>query len=132
VNDLNQVTLTGFIGKPPEMRGGTVLSFSMCVNESFKDKTTGEWKDVPNWVRVIQFGKAATYSMGVIGKGAKVLVSGKLHENVWTDKAGAKHYDIEVVAHVVQPLTVVKREAKPADVPAVPEEWPDENPDIPL
>ena len=46
---VNKVILIGNLGKDPEVKytpqGTAVARISIATNESYKDKTSGEWKD---------------------------------------------------------------------------------------
>jgi single-strand DNA-binding protein len=55
----NQVILIGNLGADPEIRTVSndkqVANLRLCVNESYKDRTTGEWKNKPQWFRLFSF-----------------------------------------------------------------------------
>lgn len=98
---LNKVTLIGNLGIDPEIRnlnsGNSVANFSLATSESWKDKTTGEKKEVTQWHRVV------VWNDGLIGviekyvkKGSKVYVEGELQTRKW-EKDGVDHYTTEVV-----------------------------------
>jgi single-strand DNA-binding protein len=101
-NSLNKVTLIGNLGKDPEIRsfqnGGRAASFSLATSESWKDKTSGEWKERTEWHRV------SVMSDGLVGvvekylrKGSKIYLEGKLETRKWTDKEGRDNYTTEIV-----------------------------------
>ena len=101
-NSINKVTLIGNLGKDPEIRsfqnGGRAASFSLATSESWKDKTSGEWKERTEWHRV------SVMSDGLVGvvekylrKGSKIYLEGKLETRKWTDKEGRDNYTTEIV-----------------------------------
>lgn len=96
----NVVVISGALGKDPEHRqtqgGSSVLSFSVAVGD--RRKVGEKWEDVTHWVDVVLFGKRADSLAGILRKGMKVTVSGKLSQNRWEDKQGNKRSKLEVVA----------------------------------
>ena len=86
-NDINQVTLTGRLGKDPEIKhlgnDQSVANFSIAVGESWKDKNTGDWVNKAEWVPITVWG-------GLV----KV---GKFQTRKYTDKSGSDRYTNEVV-----------------------------------
>ena len=58
-NHMNRATLIGNVGGDPEKRtfgnGGSVVSFSLATNESWKDKGSGERKTKTEWHRISIF-----------------------------------------------------------------------------
>lgn len=118
---INRVTISGNLGRDPELRatksGMQVLTFSVCVNERRKNQQTGDWDDVPNWVRCTMFGNRAESVSRYVGKGSHVTVAGRLRENKWQDKQGNNRSMLEVVVDDID-FTGSQREQQPqqADV----------------
>ena len=58
---VNKVTILGNLGADPEVRrtgsGDCCASFSVAVSESWKDKNTGEQKEVTEWIRCVAWRK---------------------------------------------------------------------------
>lgn len=92
---INIVAISGNLGQDPELRqtrGGTsVLSFSVCVNESRYDKQKKEWTSIPNWVDVTFFGEAAPRYSERLKKGSHVSIQGRLKQDTWEDKNTGKN-----------------------------------------
>ena len=105
---LNQVQIIGHIGKDPETRsfpsGDQVCNFSIATTERWKDKQTGEQKEVTEWHRISTFGKLAEISAQYLHKGSLVFVQGKLTTRKWTDKDGAEKYSTEIKADTMKML----------------------------
>lgn len=57
--------------------------FSLAVNESYKDKQTGEWKDIPSYFDCTLRGKGAEVFVKSLTKGRGVTVTGSLKQNRW-------------------------------------------------
>lgn len=134
---VNKFIGIGNLGKEPEMRfmpnGNAVTNFSIAISEKYKDKTSGEQKEVTEWVNIVMFGKLAEIAGEYLGKGSKVYVEGKLKTEKYTDKNGVEKYATKVVAEKMDMLSS-KGEAKPAAsrpaAPPMPDDLPDD--DIPF
>lgn len=135
---VNKFIGIGNLGKDPEMRfmpnGNAVCNFSIAISERYKDKTSGEMKEITEWVNIVMFGKLAEIAGEYLAKGSKVYVEGKLKTEKYTDKAtGADRYTTKVVAEKMDMLSS-KGESKPAvsrpAAPPMPDDLPDE--DIPF
>lgn len=101
---INQVSITGNLTRQPEIRntaGGTaVLSFDIAVNDRRKN-ASGSWEDVPNFFECVTFGNRATALGGILTKGMKVSIAGKLHYSSW-EKDGQKHSKVDIIANEVE------------------------------
>lgn len=100
---VNEVTLVGHVGRPPEMRylpeGGAVATLSLATSETWKDKTSGEQKEKTEWHRVVIFGKPADIAERFVKKGTLLYIRGKLRTRKWTDKDNIERYSTEVVVN---------------------------------
>lgn len=101
---INHVALVGNLTRSPELRstesGTTVLSFGIAVNDRRKN-ASGEWKDAPNFFECVTFGYRATALSGILAKGMKVAVSGKLHYSSW-EKDGQKHSKVDIIVNEIE------------------------------
>ena len=101
----NQIILTGNLGQDPDMsftrNGNAVTKFSLGVNQG-KDKPT-------MWVYIETWKDLAEQCNSKLAKGTRVEVTGRLVQDVWTEKEGGKkRYAFKVVAQTVH---VLKRSA---------------------
>ena len=89
MSSLNRATLVGNLGQDPEVRysqsGQAVTNVSIATTESYKDKQTGERKDLTEWHRVVFFNKLAEIAGQYLKKGAKVIVEGSIRTRKYTD-----------------------------------------------
>lgn len=98
---LNKVQLIGRLGDDPEIKSlstGVVGNFSIATTDSWKDKNTGEKKEVTQWHRCVCWseglcGVLETY----VRKGMRVFVEGQLQTRKWQDQDGKDRYSTEVV-----------------------------------
>ncbi|MDD5394312.1 MAG: single-stranded DNA-binding protein [Thiothrix sp.] len=99
---LNKVTIIGTLGRDPEVKymssGDAVANLSIATNESWKDKTTGEKKELTEWHRVTLFRKLAEIAGEYLRKGQQVYIEGSLKTRSYDDKDGQKRYVTEIVA----------------------------------
>jgi single-strand DNA-binding protein len=97
---VNKVILIGNLGKDPEVRytasGEAMCNFSLATTESWKDKSTGEKKELTEWHRISFFGKLAEIAGQYLKKGSQVYVEGSLRTRKWTDKEGQERYTTEI------------------------------------
>ncbi len=101
---VNRVTLVGNLGQDPEVRylpnGGAVTNITLATSESWRDKQTGESKEVTEWHRVVLFGKLAEVAGEYLRKGSQVYIEGQLKTRKWQDQSGQDRYTTEVVVNV--------------------------------
>lgn len=104
---MNKVILIGRVGKDPEVRtidnGNTVANFSIATSESYKDKTTGEKKEVTEWHNVVLWGKIAEIAQQYVKKGDLISIVGKNRTRSW-EKDGVTRYTTEVLGDELRML----------------------------
>ena len=101
---INHVSITGNLTRSPELRatqsGTPVLSFGIAVNDRRKN-ASGNWEDVPNFFECVTFGNRATALSGILTKGMKVAIAGKLHYSSW-ETDGQKHSKVDIIANEIE------------------------------
>jgi single-strand DNA-binding protein len=101
MSGVNKVILVGRLGKDPEVRnlenGATVANFTVATSESYKDKTTGEKKEVTEWHNVVLWRGLAEIAQKYLHKGDMIYIEGKLRTRSW-EKEGVTRYTTEVIA----------------------------------
>jgi len=100
MSGVNKVILVGRLGKDPEVRnlenGATVANFTMATSESYKDKTTGDKKEITEWHNIVLWRGLAEVAAKYLHKGDMVYVEGKLRTRSW-EKEGVTRYTTEIV-----------------------------------
>lgn len=89
--DLNKLLFTGRLtGDPePSNHGGTDYSnFSIAVNNSWKDKQTGENVEHPEFVPLSASGPKAKFINQYLKKGTLVWIEARWNTSRWQDKDG--------------------------------------------
>ncbi len=101
MSGVNKVILVGRLGKDPEVRnldnGAVVANFSIATSESYKDRTTGEKKEITEWHNIVLWRGLAEIAQKFLHKGDMVYIEGKLRTRSW-EKEGVTRYTTEVVA----------------------------------
>jgi single-strand DNA-binding protein len=100
MSGVNKVILVGRLGKDPEVRnlesGVSVASFTMATSESYKDRVTGEKKEITEWHNIVLWRGLAEIAQRYLHKGDMVYIEGKLRTRSW-EKEGVTRYITEVV-----------------------------------
>ena len=106
-NDLNSCNFIGRLGRDPETKylpnGDAVTNFSIAVGESWKDKASGEKKEVTEWVNCVAFRKLGEICGEWLKKGSQIYIGGKMKTRTW-EKEGQKHYRTEIILENMQML----------------------------
>jgi single-strand DNA-binding protein len=88
MNNYDTITLTGLVGTEPHQTGTSgnfpVVSFRLLSFQSHFDRAKGVWvDDDPNWYRVSAFRHLAVNVLTSVGKGDRVIVTGRLRIRDW-------------------------------------------------
>ena len=104
---VNKVIIVGNLGRDPETRylpsGEAVTNISVATTDTWKDKTSGEKKELTEWHRVAFFGRLAEIAGEYLKKGSQVYVEGSLRTRKY-EKDGQDHYSTEIRATSMQML----------------------------
>jgi single-strand DNA-binding protein len=105
---VNKVILVGNLGDDPKTRylpsGDAVANIRLATTDRFKDKTSGEMKELTEWHRVSFFGRLAEIVNEYLKKGSSVYIEGRIRTRKYTDQAGVEKYATEIVAEQMQML----------------------------
>lgn len=105
---VNKVILVGNLGADPETRylpsGDAVSNIRLATTDRYKDKSSGEMKEMTEWHRVAFFGRLAEIANEYLKKGSSVYIEGRIRTRKWTDQAGQERYSTEIVADQMQML----------------------------
>lgn len=113
---VNKFIGIGNLGRDVELRfmpdGKAVANFSIAISERYKDKSTGEQKEVTEWVNIALFGRLAEIAGEYLHKGSKVYIEGKLKTEKYT-KDGIDRYSTKIIGEKLDLLSS-KGEGKPS------------------
>ncbi len=103
----NNVSLTGNITRDPELRftpnGQAVASFGLAVNRRWQNRQTNEWEEATSFFDVTCWAQMAENIAESLGRGTRVVVTGRLQQRSWETQDGDKRSKVEVVADEVAP-----------------------------
>ena len=104
--NINRVILTGNLTADPELStlasGTSVCRLRLAVNRRYKDQSTGEWSEKPNYFDIKVWGAQGENCAQYLSKGRPVAVDGRLEWSEWESQDGGKRSKVEVVADTVQ------------------------------
>lgn len=96
---MNTITVIGNVGQDPELRytasGKAVVKFSVADTRGKDDQKQTQWH------RVTVFDEQAENVCEQVKKGARVLVTGRLQIDKYTDKDGVEKMSYDIVAEDV-------------------------------
>ena len=104
--NINRVILTGNLTADPELStlpsGTSVCRLRLAVNRRYKDQSSGEWTEKPNYFDIKVWGAQGENCAQYLSKGRPVAVDGRLEWSEWESQDGGKRSKVEVVADTVQ------------------------------
>lgn len=116
----NQITIEGRLTKNPEPKlspsGVKYARFSICYNQSKKDRNTEQWENIPHFFNCVTFKKMAD-TVATYKKGDPVTISGILQSSKW-EKDGEKRSDISILVNDIKLLNIPKKNVRTEDSPA--------------
>jgi len=105
---VNRVTLVGNLGRDPESKvfpsGGQVCNVRIATTDRWKDKQSGEMREITEWHSVVFNDRLAEIAAQYLRKGSQVYVEGSLRTRKWQDKDGQDRYTTEIRADTMQML----------------------------
>ncbi|AOY97605.1 single-stranded DNA-binding protein (plasmid) [Cupriavidus sp. USMAA2-4] len=105
---VNKVILVGNLGADPETRympsGDAVTNIRLATTDRYRDKASGDMKELTEWHRVSFFGKLAEIAGQYLKKGSQVYIEGRIRTRKWQDQSGQDKYSTEIVADQMQML----------------------------
>jgi single-strand DNA-binding protein len=101
------VTVVGNVTRDPEMRytpsGVAKASFGVAVSRRWQNRTSQEWEEQTSFFNVVCWREMAENVCESIGKGARIVVSGRLEQRSWETENGDKRSVVEIVADDIGP-----------------------------
>ena len=101
---MNDVKMIGNLTRDIEIRvlpkGGNIGITGLAVSRKYK-KTDGTTGEEVCFVDIVFFGKTAEIANQYLSKGSKVLISGRLKLDTWTDQTGNRHNKHSVIVETM-------------------------------
>lgn len=115
---MNQFVFMGRTTKEPEIKytsdGKAIAKFTLAVDRRFK-------KDTADFFDCTAFGGNAEFIEKYVKKGTKLIVTGSVQNNNYTNKEGKKIYGISFLAAMVEFVESKKAQEPKEEAPK--EEW---------
>jgi single-strand DNA-binding protein len=100
MRDWNKVTLVGALGKDPELKstpnGNKFVRMTLATTVRWTDQKTKESKSQTEWHHLSAWDKVAEIMADQLKKGDRVMMSGKIHYNEYTDAKGEKKTETQI------------------------------------
>ena len=101
---MNKIILLARLTRDPEVRysqgekSTAIASFSVAVNRKFKREGEPE----ADFFNCTAFGKQAEFVEKYLKQGTKVVLSGRLQNNNYTNKEGQKVYSVQIMVEEIE------------------------------
>ena len=101
---MNKIILMGRLTRDPEVRysqgekSTAIASFSIAVNRKFKRENEPE----ADFFNCTAFGKQGEFVEKYLKQGTKILLSGRVQNNNYTNKEGQKVYSVQIMADEIE------------------------------
>jgi single-strand DNA-binding protein len=106
MSDAN-ITVVGNLTRDPELRftpsGMATVRMGIAVNYRRRNQQTQEWDETTSFMNVVAFRDLAENAAESLGKGNRVLVTGRLEVSEYETKEGEKRQSVEIIADEIGP-----------------------------
>ena len=101
---MNKIILMGRLTRDPEVRYSqgenslAIARFSLAVNRTFKRQGDPE----ADFFNCTAFGRLAEFAEKYLKQGTKILLSGRVQNDNYTNKEGQKVYSVQIIAEEME------------------------------
>ena len=103
----NTITVVGNLTRDPEIRynasGQANARLGIAVSRRWQNRQTNEWEEQTSFLNVVCWREMAENVAESIGKGTRVVVTGRLEQRSWETEQGEKRSVVEIVADEIAP-----------------------------
>jgi len=103
----NVITISGNTTRDPELKflnsGQASVQLGVAVNRRWQNKQTSEWEEKVSFFDVVAYGPLAENVSSSIGRGDRVVVTGRLEQRSYETAAGEKRNAFEINADEISP-----------------------------
>jgi len=101
----NTTTVTGNLTRDPEVRytkeGHANAQLGLAVHRRWMDRETKEWEESTSFFDVVCWRELAENVAMTLGKGMRVMVTGRLEQRSWETDQGERRSKVEIIAEGV-------------------------------
>ena len=83
--------------------GAAKATFGVAVSRRWQNRQTNEWEEQTSFFNVVCWRRLAENVSESLGKGSRVIVTGRLEQRSWETENGEKRSVVEIVADEVGP-----------------------------
>ena len=113
---MNKFIATGRLTRDPEIRvtkdGKGVATYTLAVDRRYK-----EGEVTADFFNCVSFGKQAEFIEKYLKKGTKILLTGRVENDSYTNKDGQKVNTTKIIGEDIEFAESKKTEAKPEPAP---------------
>jgi len=99
------VTLVGNLTRDPELRftsgGRGQAQFGLAVSRRYQ--VNNEWQEQTSFFNIVAWGALGENAAASLGKGTRVIVTGRLEQRQYETKEGEKRSVVEIIADEIGP-----------------------------
>ncbi len=121
---MNKCVLMGRLTKDPEVRytngesATAIARFSIAVDRRFKNNN-GEYET--DFFNCTAFGKQGEFAEKYLKKGTKIVLSGRIQNDIYTNRDGQKVTAVQIIAEEIEFAESKKSDDKPTETET--QEW---------
>ena len=118
----NTITVVGNLTRDPEIRYTASCQanarLGIAVSRRWQNRQTSEWEERTSFFNVVCWREMAENVSESLGKGARVVITGRLEQRSWETENGDKRSVVEIAADEVGPslrwatATITKNERR--------------------
>ncbi|HWG73488.1 MAG TPA: single-stranded DNA-binding protein [Acidimicrobiales bacterium] len=101
------MSIVGNLTRDPELRftasGQATANFGVAVNRRWQNRQSQEWEEATSFFDVVCWAQLAENAAQSLGRGSRVVVSGRLDQRSWETPDGDKRSKVEITADEVAP-----------------------------
>jgi len=101
----NSTTVSGNLTRDPEIRytreGHANVQLGLAVHRRWMDRETKEWEESTSFFDVICWRDMAENVAMTLGRGMRVMVTGRLEQRSWETDQGERRSKVEIVAEEI-------------------------------